>query len=1018
MNNSTTYRKLTNEEKIDLLNDLSLVGLKSENNYLEIAVNPQAKYISTFIYKCNKYYDAEGHYSDLWSNYSRSSKSPTYKIRELLKKLICCNMQTINPILAKYDNLCEIHKVFIEVQESTTYRKFTNKEKIDLLKDLDIACPKSKHGYMITVRPQDKCIGVYDECIGVYDDKERHHYDLWVEEGPRVQLPTSKIRKLFKKLICCNEKIDIILAKYDRMCDIEVPETKELIDNKIPEPKESTTYRKLTDKEKTCLLYDLEGLKSRDDNIMISSHPLNGFIMCSVSNLTKTWPSFWVNKGQPTSKLRDLFKKYCCDDKIDILDKYDKMCIVPEVIEVVPDVTLVPEVYVPEVTLVPEVYVPEAVPEIKESTNKKYRKITDDEKTQLLRDLDKESVKSVYCNIKICCYPINRFIEIHDSRFDSFEKHRNLWVEEGPPTFIIRELFTKLNVWKYRNREILYILDKYDEICIEVIEVQETKEVVEKPNNYIINAIPINNKNGLFKDVERGYIIKQYPSGSLTALSIEVDGSLRPLNKEEKRKARNTGLAIMESEITCLSCGSDKKTVRKLPNGLWVCIYCAECMFCKRKITRGGCWAWGFEKYPKCKDCKHLKTKPETKTNQNKHGKLSKDYIYKHLDNDKKKELIKLASKCCIDKINKIEYTNENKVVLFADDTKYSFIKYSFNYVDVFPLNRPVTVKLAYVVQHTVGFLLSVEINSIFMDEDIKSTISISEFEKHLKNRKIQQEDFMKSTIFNEPMGPEDCYKIDSSDWIEIADKLSVVVRLVEGVAKIEGEIMENTNPPLLGIYKLLRKLNYWNYVAKEYLEEKHQEFILRHQDDQTKAKCIYIPRRGRNKGKVCNKPVIESGKYCKICIKKRIVQDTIAKEAGKCIYWFRCGKICGNPTGEKYGLKKMNYCRDCVKIIIAKSKRSNKPKENIEISESLETGTKYKIIYKSIEHVFDTEDEFRGGKMVLKNIYGKDFKDNCLVITQTTVKGIDNLKQKSNKKTYFTGIYPLKGKMYVPDKK
>ncbi len=302
---------------------------------------------------------------------------------------------------------------------------------------------------------------------------------------------------------------------------------------------------------------------------------------------------------------------------------------------------------------------------------------------------------------------------------------------------------------------------------------------------------------------------------------------------------------------------------------------------------------------------------------------------------------------------------------MFANDTKQHFMKYSFNYDYVFPLNRPAAVKLAYVVQHTVGFLLSVEINSIFIDEDIKSTISISEFEKHLKNRKIQQEDFMKSTIFNETMGPEDCYKIDSSDWIEISDKLSLVIRLVEGITKIEGETMENTNPPLLGIYKLLRKLNYWNYVAKEYLEEKHQEFILRYKDDQTKGKCIYIPQRGCNKGEVCDKPTTQTWtgyeKYCKTCFKKRRVQNTIA--------------------------------RNCIKKM-----RANKTSES---KENIETGTKYKIIYKSIEHVFDTEDEFLGGKMVLKNIYGEDFKDNCRVITQTTVKGIDDLKQKSNKKTY-----------------
>jgi len=62
-----------------------------------------------------------------------------------------------------------------------------------------------------------------------------------------------------------------------------------------------------------------------------------------------------------------------------------------------------------------------------------------------------------------------------------------------------------------------------------------------------INAVPIDGYDDLFKDVERGYILKQYPDGALAALSIEVDGVQRPLNAQEKREAQVIGLSVVDS---------------------------------------------------------------------------------------------------------------------------------------------------------------------------------------------------------------------------------------------------------------------------------------------------------------------------------------------------------------------------------------------------------------------------------------------------------------------------------------
>jgi hypothetical protein len=72
-------------------------------------------------------------------------------------------------------------------------------------------------------------------------------------------------------------------------------------------------------------------------------------------------------------------------------------------------------------------------------------------------------------------------------------------------------------------------------------------------DNNSVNAVPIPGHNDLFKDVDHGFILKQYPDGSVVAISMEENGVQRPLTQDEKNQAQAMGIDIMDSPSTTSS---------------------------------------------------------------------------------------------------------------------------------------------------------------------------------------------------------------------------------------------------------------------------------------------------------------------------------------------------------------------------------------------------------------------------------------------------------------------------------
>lgn len=62
-----------------------------------------------------------------------------------------------------------------------------------------------------------------------------------------------------------------------------------------------------------------------------------------------------------------------------------------------------------------------------------------------------------------------------------------------------------------------------------------------------INAVSISGTDDMFKDLDSGFILKRYKDGTIAALSIEENGTQRPLNREEKEAAQLKGLSIVDS---------------------------------------------------------------------------------------------------------------------------------------------------------------------------------------------------------------------------------------------------------------------------------------------------------------------------------------------------------------------------------------------------------------------------------------------------------------------------------------
>lgn len=59
-----------------------------------------------------------------------------------------------------------------------------------------------------------------------------------------------------------------------------------------------------------------------------------------------------------------------------------------------------------------------------------------------------------------------------------------------------------------------------------------------------VMALP--NRPGYYRTVKEGFIIQQQPDGAIVATAIDVNGVVRPLNDEEKRKAATLGIGVID----------------------------------------------------------------------------------------------------------------------------------------------------------------------------------------------------------------------------------------------------------------------------------------------------------------------------------------------------------------------------------------------------------------------------------------------------------------------------------------
>lgn len=78
-----------------------------------------------------------------------------------------------------------------------------------------------------------------------------------------------------------------------------------------------------------------------------------------------------------------------------------------------------------------------------------------------------------------------------------------------------------------------------------------------------IDAVPLG-PDGMYRDVNNGYIIKAYPDGTLVALSIEDNGVQRPLTDDERKKAQTMGLSVVNEEAPASS-GTTVPTIPTIP---------------------------------------------------------------------------------------------------------------------------------------------------------------------------------------------------------------------------------------------------------------------------------------------------------------------------------------------------------------------------------------------------------------------------------------------------------------------
>lgn len=62
-----------------------------------------------------------------------------------------------------------------------------------------------------------------------------------------------------------------------------------------------------------------------------------------------------------------------------------------------------------------------------------------------------------------------------------------------------------------------------------------------------IKAVPIEGHPDMFRDEEHGWILRQMPDGAIVALSVEENGSQRPLNAAERKSAQLKGISLMDS---------------------------------------------------------------------------------------------------------------------------------------------------------------------------------------------------------------------------------------------------------------------------------------------------------------------------------------------------------------------------------------------------------------------------------------------------------------------------------------
>ena len=112
--------------------------------------------------------------------------------------------------------------------------------------------------------------------------------------------------------------------------------------------------------------------------------------------------------------------------------------------------------------------------------------------------------------------------------------------------------------------------DKYCRTCIKkktVTNILERKnnsvdtvKAPEIPNNAVpavdvepdndentISAIPIPGHEGMYKDVNNGFILKEYEGGTIVALAMEENGVQRPLTADERAKAQYLGMSLLDS---------------------------------------------------------------------------------------------------------------------------------------------------------------------------------------------------------------------------------------------------------------------------------------------------------------------------------------------------------------------------------------------------------------------------------------------------------------------------------------